>query len=58
LSMLFECKLWHLRQELLGFERHWIYAARALNASSVGSQIPRGQRAIRKLCLWISTEKR
>jgi hypothetical protein len=45
-----------LRQELLGFERHWIQAARALDASSVGSKIPRGSRAIRKLRLWISNE--
>jgi hypothetical protein len=27
--MLFECKLWHLRQELPGFERQWILGGKS-----------------------------
>ena len=30
--MWFECKLWHLWQELLRFERHWSFAAGSLKA--------------------------
>jgi hypothetical protein len=37
-----------LRQELPGFEDDWMQAAGALNVFSVGSQIPRESRAIRK----------